>query len=148
MAGATVETTMQVAERIASAPAPLEERRELTGMLVTLAGMRLPPQALLDMVRRNPMINEWVRESGVVEVFIKEGLLRGIEQGLQQGIEQGRNQGLRKSARLILQGRFTTLDQALLAASDRADEATLEQVLLHAATDTLEELQVRLGLEQ
>jgi len=138
MAGVTVETAMRVAERIAVAPAPLEERRELTGPLVTLAGMRLPRRALIDTVRRNPVIDELLRESSVAEEF--------IEEGFKQGREQGREQGMRMAARLALQGRLGALDQALLDAIERADEATLERVLLHATTDTPEEIRARLGL--
>lgn len=37
------------------------------------------------------------------------------------------------------------LDPALLAVIAQADKATLEQVLLHVATDTLERLRARLG---
>ncbi len=135
MAGATVETTLGVAERIAAVPAPLEERRELTGLLVTLAGMRLSRVELLAAVRRHPMINEWLRESSVAEEFIE------------QGREEGRNQEARRMARLVLQGRFTTLDADLVAAIERADAATLEQALLHAATETLEQLRSRLGAD-
>jgi hypothetical protein len=48
--------------------------------------------------------------------------------------------------RLVLQGRFAALDQDLLAAIERANEATLELVLRHGATDTPEQLRARLGL--
>lgn len=134
MAGATVETTLAVAERIATVAAPLEERRELTGLLVTLAGLRMPRVELLAAVRRNPMIDELLRESSVAEEFIEEGR------------QEGRELGLREAVRLVLQGRLATLDHALVAAIERADEATLELVLLHAATDSPEQLRSRLGV--
>jgi hypothetical protein len=130
MAGTTVERTVEVATRIADTAAPLEERRELTGLLVTLNGLRLPRSELFAAVRGNAMINELLRESSVAEEFI----------------EQGREEGLRDAVRLLLESRFATLDQRVLETLARADRATLEQVLLHAATDTLEQLRSRLGL--
>jgi hypothetical protein len=76
------------------------------------------------------MIDELLRESGVAEEFI----------------EQGRREALRNAVRLVLQGRFATLDAELLAAIARADEAALEAVLLHATSDTPEQMRARLGL--
>jgi predicted transposase YdaD len=146
MAGSTVKTTIEVAQRLAAAPEPLEERRELTGLLITLAGLRLPRERLLAAIRRNPMIDELLRESSVAEEFIEEGFKRGIEQGREQGREEGRSAGVRDAVLLLLEGRFGALDPALVAAIERADKPTLEQVLLHGATDTSEQLRARLGL--
>lgn len=98
---------------------PLEKRRELTGLLVTLAGLRLQRGIVLANVRRNPMLNELFRESSVAEEFIEEGA--------------------RWATRLALQGRFPALDQDVLTAIERADEATLEAVLLHATSDALDQ---------
>ncbi len=50
--------------------------------------------------------------------------------------------------RLVPQGRFTALDAELLAAIERADAATLEQVVTHAATESLDEVRSRLGLDR
>lgn len=92
------------------------------------------------------MIDKLLRESSVAEEFIEEGFKRGIERGRQEGEARERDEGVRAAVKLLLQGRFGTLDAALLAAIERADKATLEQVLLHAATDTPEELRARLGV--
>ncbi len=62
------------------------------------------------------------------------------EEFIEQGREEGRNEEARKLMRLVLQGRFTTLDADLVAAIERADAATLEQVLPHATTEALEQL--------
>lgn len=125
-----------------AAPVALEERRELTGLLLTLAGLRLPTGELLAAARRNPMIDELLRESGMAEEFIREGM----ERGRQEGLERGRDETLRQSVRLALEGRFGTLEPELVAAIERADQAPLEQMLLHVATETPAQLRARLGL--
>ena len=81
-----------------AAPVALEERRELTGLLLMLAGLRLPTGELLAAARRNPMIDELLRESGVAEEFIREGM----ERGRQEGLERGRDEALRQSVRRAL----------------------------------------------
>lgn len=76
------------------------------------------------------LMNEILKESNRPQTFREEGML----------------QGARRILRLVLEGRFGSLTDHLLAAINGADGATLEQVAAHAATDTLEQLRQRLGL--
>lgn len=58
------------------------------------------------------------------------------------------DEGMRKSVRLAVQGRFGVLSEDLRAAIQHAGEEALEAVLTHIATDTLEQLQARLSVNQ
>ncbi|MCA1599609.1 MAG: hypothetical protein LC769_11475, partial [Chloroflexi bacterium] len=51
-----------------------------------------------------------------------------------------------RMAQLVLQSRFGPLPSDIVTTLDSADEATLETIGEHAATDTLEQVRVRLGL--
>ncbi|MGH2514439.1 MAG: hypothetical protein ACRDHP_02180, partial [Ktedonobacterales bacterium] len=61
MAGATVETTVALAERLATIPAPQQERSDLIGLLVGLAGVNLAHDILLSTLRRNPVIDDLLK---------------------------------------------------------------------------------------
>jgi predicted transposase YdaD len=130
MASVTTESTVAVAERIAGTPALPEERSELTTLLVALAGIRLQPSVILNALRGNHMMEELLRESGVV----------------QEWMAQGRQEGGRQKAQLALEGRFGALDAEVLAALAAADEATQRDLVAHVATDTPEQMRARLGL--
>lgn len=138
MAGTTVESTQSIAERIAAAPLERAERSELIGLLAVLAGIRLPRDAILAVLRRNHMLDDLLKESSVASAWFEEG----IEQGLQQGLQQG----MRNTIRLVLEGRFGTLDEAVRAALDQADETLLADLSRHAGTDSLEQIRARLGM--
>lgn len=138
MAGATVQMAVSVAERIAEAPLPLGERSELTGLLVVLSELRLGRREVLQALRRNPMIDELVKQSSLAEEFFEEGKSEGISQGIGLGLSQ--------AVRLALEGRFGELSPDLLTALESADTAKLQEVAKHAGTDTLEQIRARLGL--
>jgi hypothetical protein len=126
MAQVTAESTLAVAERIVQAPLPDEERRELTGLLLVLAGIRLSPMAVLDVLRRNRMIDDLLKDDSVAQILIEEGE--------------------RRMAQVALEGRFGTVSEDLLTALRTADEATLRALVSHVATDSLEQVRARLGL--
>ena len=84
------------------------------------------------------MINDLRKESSVVADWLDEGRV--------EGRTEGRAEGMRASAQLAVQGRFGPLDETLREAIGRADEAALAAVLIHIATDTLEQVRGRLGL--
>lgn len=126
MAGASVEATVSIAERLAVVPAPQHERSELIGLLAGLAGVNIPRDALLAAFRSNPMIDDLLKESSIAEEFIEEGE--------------------RRMALIAIEGRFGPLSDDLRAAIYAADEATLRQIVAQIATLTLDELRVRLGL--
>jgi len=52
----------------------------------------------------------------------------------------------RRMARIALEGRFGPLSDDLLAALQKADEATLRELVGHVSTETPEQVRARLGL--
>jgi hypothetical protein len=138
MAGATVESTEAAARRLVEAPLPEEERRELAGQLVALAGTRLPVAALLAALRRNPMLDDLLTDNPLIQAL--------VEQGREQGREQGALEAQREMARAMLQARFGPLGDDVLAALASADRETLLALATNAATDTPEQVRARLGL--
>lgn len=134
MAGVTAATTVRVAERLATAPAPRQERSDLIGLLVGLAATPSSRRMLLDQLRRNPMIDELLRESGIAQEFID------------QGREQGRLEGEREFVLVALEGRFGPLSEDVRAAVSAAGEAALCEVAARLAIDSLEQVCARLGL--
>ena len=121
-----METTLAVAERLAATQAPRQEKGDLIGLLAGLAGVSMARERLMAALRSNPMIDELLRESSLAELFIEEGE--------------------RRMARVALQGRFGALPEDVLAALQRAHEATLQELVAHITTETLEQVRERLGL--
>jgi len=130
MAGVTTAMTLEVAERLAQVEAPAQERSDLIGALAALAGLRLPRAQVLAALRRHPMIDELLRESSVVQGWLKEGAQLGEQ----------------RMARVALEGRFGPLNEDVLAAIERTKTATLEALVAHLASETLEQVRARLGL--
>lgn len=54
----TADSTFAVAEKIAQAPMPRQEKSRLVGLLGVLAGMRLPEVDLLKALERDHMIEK------------------------------------------------------------------------------------------
>lgn len=132
MAGATAETILAVAER-----------RELTGLLATLATRRIPYAVVQEVLRRNPMLLDKLAEgSEAVEVWREQGR----EQGRKAGLEEGRREGARMIVQDALAARFGALPADLTAAPHQADEATLRTLILHLSSESLVQIRQRLGL--
>jgi predicted transposase YdaD len=137
MADVSVESTLAVAERIARAPLPRDERDELERSLALFAGMRLPQQSLVDAIRRAHMaLNLW-EESSLKDALGQLMLEREREEGMAEGKAEGEASGMRNSLRLVLEARFGQLDDALTAAIQQADAAALPDLLVRAAKDDL-----------
>ena len=131
MGNPTVEEAVLIAERIAAAPVPEQERGELTALLVALADLRLAHGQFLEALRRHPVIDEIIRQSALAEEFIAEGERRGE----------------RRLAQAALEARFGPLSEDMVAALQKADEATLIQLVSQLATLTLEQARALLGLQ-
>jgi len=138
MAGATVETTVATAERIAALPAPREECTDLIGLLAGLAGIQFPHATVLAALRRHPMIEELLRESSVAQELLDEGRA--------EGEARGKADGERQMAQLALEGMHGPLGEDALAALHAADEPTLRALVSNIETDTIEQVRQRLGL--
>ena len=127
MGGMTLDSVVATAEQIASAPLSLEERGELTGLLVVLSDLRLRRKEVLAVLRRNPMLDEIVRQSSLAEEFF--------------------NEGMRDSIRLFLEARFGAVDPALVAAIGEADTEQLRALIKLSAAATLPEIRAHLRLK-
>lgn len=64
-----------------------------------------------------------------------------------EGREEGRTEEACRMAQLVLERRFGTVGQDLLEALNRAQEATLEELVLEN-TWSLEQIRARLGLAE
>lgn len=138
MADTTIENTLEVAERIAATPLPRTERNEITSTLMLLATVNLPLDVLFDAVRRHPIMEDIIEESGFAQYF--------RQRGREEGREEGRAEIGREMARLALEGRFGSLSADVLAALGTADTATLQAIVAHVSADTIEQVRQRLGL--
>jgi hypothetical protein len=127
MGGMTLDSVVTTAEQIAAAPLSLEERGELTGLLVVLSDLRLRRKEVLAALRRNPMLDEIVRQSSLAEEFFDEGM--------------------RESIRLVLEERFGAVDPALVAAIGEADTEQLRALVKLSASASQEEIRAHLGLK-
>jgi len=151
MAGTSVETTVSVAERLSNAPIPRQERSDLIGLAAGLAGLALPRDAVVAALRRNPVIDELLRESGDIELYREEAMREGKEAGLREGKEKGltegraagRAEGQIAGARRIA---IITLEADLREAINQAGEEKVEEIAAHSATETLAQLRAPLGL--
>jgi hypothetical protein len=142
MAGATVDTTIAVAERLAAAPIPREDQIEFTNALLLLSGLRLPGRAILEALRRSSMLDDILRESSFADA-LREYL---HDQWKEEGVEQGRMEATRQAARVALEGRFGALSADLLAALNAANEQVLMEIIASVTTETLQQVRQRLGL--
>ncbi len=123
----TAETTFAVAEKIAHAPVPRQEKSRLMGLLGVLVGMRLPIADVMNALERDYMIEEIWEESSYGEAVQ----------------EHARKKTARRMARVALEKRFGPLSDEVLTAIQAADEATLEEVV---DSRSLEEARAHLGL--
>jgi len=160
--GASVDTLVETADRLAVAPLPPDTRDILTRSLVLLAGVRFPRDLISEVMRRKRMIENLWEESSLgaaLEQLAEErgearGEARGVEIGVEigeaRGVEIGEARGqmkaMRTMARLALEDRFGTLTEDILMAIDSANPETLQGVVLQASADTLAQARARLGL--
>jgi hypothetical protein len=63
-----------------------------------------------------------------------EGVEEGLERGLEEGLERGRMEEKRAAVHRLVDARFGTMSEALSAQIEAADGATLDDLLLRAAT--------------
>lgn len=84
------------------------------------------------------MIDDLLEYSSVAQAFVEEGERRGEQRGEQRMA--------RRMALLALEGRFGPLSDELRAAINAADEATLQEIVAHIATESLDQVRARLSL--
>lgn len=96
-----------------------------------------------EIIGTSPVFQEWV---DWIREVIEKGLQPGFRQGFVRGFQQGKAEGLREAALVVLHSRFGELAPDLTSAISSAEVTTLEAILPHFATATLEDLRTRLGL--
>ena len=138
MRDVSVESAIVVAERIAATDLPIAERGELEALLVALSQVRLGRGTLREALRRHPVIDDLIKESGLADEW--------RAQGMAQGMAEGEQRMARGMARAAIEGRFGALSDDLATAVQAADEATLLDLVGHISTETLEQVRARLGL--
>ena len=147
MAGSSATSVVQVAERIAEAPLPRQERGELTGALFLLASLRTPRRFLANALRRAHMLKDLLSESEFPELIHEIFGEEWEKKARAEALAEGELAGLRASVRVVLERRFGPLDESLVEAIGRADTTTLTSVLAAAVTEPLEQIRARLGLK-
>ncbi|MGZ3585411.1 MAG: hypothetical protein ACXVCT_21930, partial [Ktedonobacterales bacterium] len=85
MGGVTQDSTLAIAQRLAGVPLPRAERGELVGLLVALAGVRLPKIDLRSALKEIPMLDELLRESTFYDAVYEEGFVEGEARGKAEG---------------------------------------------------------------
>ncbi len=138
MGGVTHDSTIAIARRLAEAPLPRAERGELLGLLVALAGVRLPKIDVRCALKEIPMLDELLRESSFYDVVYEEGFVEGETRGEARGALDG--------LRVVLESHFGALPDDMSAALAALDQPALMELLHHVATDTLEQVRARIGL--
>lgn len=67
-----------------------------------------------------------------------------MREGCAGGVAEGRAEGLRDAVRLAFEARFGPLGAEMLAALSAAGEAAPRDAITHLASDTVDQLRVRL----
>jgi len=138
---ATLASFDQAAEVIQQAANPAERDNALN-YLVLFAMRKFGRSIITNHIRGNPVLDTYITQSE----WYQEILQRGEERGEQRGEQRGELRGAQRMAQRALEGRFGTVPQDVLDALAQADEATLEAIVLHITTDTIEQVRARLGL--
>lgn len=119
MAGVTPDSVAAVAEQIVATPLPRHEQAELTGLLITLAGVRIPKEIIIQLLRSKSVIEDIWKESSafdaVYEIGHEEGQAEGIAEGQARGKSEGQLTTLRQLAQAAVTGKFPDIGQDVLA---------------------------------
>lgn len=148
---ATIERAAhQIQERIADA----EQQTIAETLLVLFATRHVGPNDALALFRRLFMSTEILEQSPLYREWIAEALQRGEAlgraageaAGRAEGRAEGETDGLRQATHTALLGRWQSLPAEIETALTGASSATLNDILAHLTTDTLEQVRGRLGL--
>jgi hypothetical protein len=147
MAGEPAETVERVAERIARAPLPLGERRDLTALLAALAGMRLPRPTVDQMLRRNTMLREIMAASSFTDI-LRDELRPVVEAEVRAEVKaEAKAEGQRELVQTMLESRFGELDPEEVEALKVAAEPALRALAMYITSDSRDKVRARLGLK-
>ena len=101
-----------------------------------------------DLLESSPLYQEWKQEWSEKNRWRWEepAHAAGVAEGRVEGRVEGHVEGLRRAVTLMLSSRFGEPSADLALAIASADEATLDEVILHSGSDSLEEIRARFGL--
>ena len=129
--GETLEATERAA-RLALTQAPTEQAEPLAVLVGVFAARKLGSDVVETMLRRLLMSSNTLELSPLY--------LKWREEGRETGVDDG----LRNAATLLLRGRFGSVTPEMEQAIAAASRSQLDNFMLHAATETLDELRARL----
>ena len=114
-----------------------EMRATLLFGLSVFGSLAHPPEHF-----QNPILEEIMQESPIIERFIQRGVAKGVEQGIEQGIAQGQTRAKREAVLKLLRHRFGDIPQSLatrIAAMQHISQldALFEKVMV---AETLEDV--------
>jgi len=127
-----------VAERLAAMEGAAADPQRADRLTGDVGGLTADPTAMVAALRRRPIIENLLRESGMARLWRQAGKGKGRQEGERERAQQ--------MARVAMEGKFGPLSAALVGAMERADAATLEAVVTRLTTETLEQVRARLGL--
>lgn len=138
------------AAAIVRARASDDEVVELEELLAVFAGHGAGPS--LALFRRLIMSQEILESSPLYQLWYHEATEKAAreareaaEREAKQTVDEAAAQATRDAARIVLHSRFGELPPALAEAVASADLATLQRMLEHVGTDTLEQVRERLN---
>jgi hypothetical protein len=114
------------------------ELGELETLLAMFGARTFGSDVMRAMLGRLAVSREILETSPLYQEWAQEWLTRGRE--------EGREEALRRAVLVVLRGRFPEVPAALVGAIETAPRETVEDMLAHAATETLEQLAARLGV--
>lgn len=126
---ASLASVDEAIETISQVPDPVERANALN-YLILFAMRKFGAAIIADHIRGNEMLDNYIAQSEWYQIIL----------------ERGEQRGKQNMAQRALEGRFGTVDADILAALAQADESTLEAIVLHITTDTIEQVRERLGL--
>jgi hypothetical protein len=126
MRGADARLVERAMQRVRE-EAPPEQNEALASLLAVFIDRMQGTTLALTLLRRFGMSSDILRESGLVQILLREE----------------RNAQARTMAQAALKGRFGTLSEDLVAAINAADAATLTEVV---ELNDMEKVRQRLGL--
>ena len=147
MRGGETLPIIERAARLIQAEEPDPERQSVSESLLALfAARHLGAEGVLALLRRLFVSTEILEQSPLYRRWIAEAMARGRAEGEAEGEAKGRAAGVRGAVRTALLGRWGELPADVEAAVETASLDTLNNVLAHVATDSLEQMRARLGL--
>lgn len=155
MQGTSHDLAVRVAQQIAAAPLPMAERERLEGLLILLAGLRMPVTPLAQLLQEDKMLKDIFQHSSLRELLMQEVEPEKVKASHDQGFDQG----LRKASQDMLvraavkqfpdlsadtrsfiaqYDDVARMQDAVLAMATFADEAALVVFLMQTGNGTSE----------